>query len=157
MYITALMDNNVPTASLMMVSIIFYLFNYKLHIFINYSIYFIPYQYQCHLSAQSSAITKFKNALRHCTLGMRDADLIGHDWDQRWHTFMLSVPPTFPRHQAAAEPHLHVCSRHANVEAAFSNNSESLVPLLVKPSVAMATLLTGYSPWTNSQTEQTSC
>lgn len=48
--------------------------------------------------------------------------------ERSWHTFIRSVPPTFPRHQAAPETHLHACSQRANVEATFSNNSESLVP-----------------------------
>ncbi len=42
--------------------------------------------------------------------GMRGADLIGHDWNQLWHTFWLSFPSTLPLAQAELQVHLHYCS-----------------------------------------------
>ncbi len=42
---------------------------------------------------------------------MRRTDLIGHDWNQQWHIFLLSVPPTLPLHHAVLQMCLFVSTK----------------------------------------------
>ncbi len=56
-------------------------------------------KFSLHLSAPSSAITYLTiRCLTSVLKGMTEADLIGRDWNQPWHTFWLSISPTNPNH-----------------------------------------------------------